>query len=80
MEAKELIKKFTANPGSDANKLIMEVSDAIKKEHRTYQASIIRNLIGILVECSDGRTDLRNESAIEACKVIKEHDFGIAFI
>ena len=55
------------------------IADAIQRNHRTLQASLVRELLTALQEY--GKTpyyDLRNQAAVEYCKQLPDH--AIPFI
>ena len=66
--------------GSNATERAEMLANAIRKEHRTHQANIVRNLLTVLINLSEAPTDLRNQAAIDACSKVKELDIGIPYI
>jgi predicted nuclease of restriction endonuclease-like RecB superfamily len=48
MTAKEIIQTYRKIPGGTRNNMIQEIVQELNKEHRTNQASVIRNMQTIL--------------------------------
>ena len=46
----------------------------LRLEHRTHQANIIRFMLHVLKNYADANSDLRNERAVEICKLIRDLD------
>jgi len=80
MDNQELAKKMindlsshVNNMGLDENEFADEFFQALAREHRTLQASIVRVLLKGLVRYGENiSTDLRNEAAKKACKAVSD--------
>jgi len=60
--------------------VIQGMVDSLTSNHRTLQQSFVRCVVAALVEYSECKTDLRNESAVDFAKKVKELDLHFPFI
>lgn len=64
-------------PGSVQGRMVEEFVDELCKEHRTHQASVIRNIQHILfayAQNMEGKTDDRNDAAVNFAKKVRQLD------
>jgi hypothetical protein len=60
--------------------LAEEMIEAMSTEHRTLQASIIRDFFKFLTLYADSSSDGRNEYAVEICQMVKDMKIYIPYI
>ena len=83
-ESVKLLAGATNWMGRSDEEIALEWVHHFRREHRTLQASAIRVLLQALVfygDSGDAYYDLRNEAAVEACKLVRQAaDQPIPFI
>ncbi|TRZ47862.1 MAG: hypothetical protein D4S01_11435 [Dehalococcoidia bacterium] len=82
MTVQDFVKTMKMAPSSTQGKMVQQIVEAIAGEHRTHQASIIRNLQHILVAYSsiNPGSDPRNEQAVAFADNVACIDISIPYI
>jgi hypothetical protein len=82
LTATEIVKALRLDPGMSQRDLVENLSLEIGLQHRTHQASIIRNLQAVLKHFAENNTgtDPRNEAAVNFAKKVAEIENPIPYI
>ena len=83
MNIQEIINVLKMAPGSSADSMTKQFVEELSKEHRTNQASVIRNMQTIMSEYGmtiHDNTDLRNEAAVEVALEVACIDKRIPYV
>jgi lipoate-protein ligase B len=82
MTPKEFVQTMRMMPCGYQGRLVEEIVDEMVKEHRTNQASVVRNLQHILQAFSQRQpaTDPRNQAAVEFADEVAKIEKPIPYI
>lgn len=79
-EIVQRLSKSCNNTAFNHKQFAKDLADSLRREHRTLQQGVVKVLAEFISEVSTFQTDMRNESAVEWCKKVREIEAVFPFI